>query len=279
MITINNNDKSDDDDDNGNASKNSLNNALACVLAHPDRRSSSSSSSSSTRRRCSSRSSSSSSSSSSRRRRSSSSSGRSGTSRSGRSSRSGSAIVRGQSMEWVSESGTAALRVWQTSGNQVAAIPLEVMWQMNDVRALKKRLQGLCGLPSFRQQLLHDGAVLDDETKLARLELPVDLQLVLLSFGSGSLKQRNDFSFAVARGRTSEVQRMLQIPQDPNLADEVGETPLLVATKHGHVEVALLLLEAGADVNLPNRRGWTALTPLICRGARGFRAFVVGGWS
>ncbi|CAE7791093.1 unnamed protein product [Symbiodinium microadriaticum] len=147
---------------------------------------------------------------------------------------------------------------------------MKVMRQMSDVRALKKRLQGLCGLSSFRQQLLHNGAVLDDETKLARLELPVDLQLVLLSFGSGSLQQRNNFSFAVGSGQTSEVQRMLQIPHDPDLVDEFGETPLLVATNHGHVEVALLLLDAGADVNLPNLRGWTALTRSSAEGRMDF---------
>jgi ankyrin repeat protein len=36
-------------------------------------------------------------------------------------------------------------------------------------------------------------------------------------------------------------------------------TALMLATAEGHLEVAKLLLEYGADVNTQNRNGWTAL--------------------
>lgn len=42
-----------------------------------------------------------------------------------------------------------------------------------------------------------------------------------------------------------------------NIRDDDGNTPLLLAVRFNHVEIAKLLLENGADVSLPNKRGET----------------------
>ena len=109
-------------------------------------------------------------------------------------------------METASELSEDVLRVWQTSGSLLAAIPQkEATQKLQDVRSLKRHLQGLCGLPRFRQRLLHEDTPLEDENKLLSQRLPTDLQLVLLSFASVSGRQRDDLTNAAAFGRASEA--------------------------------------------------------------------------
>lgn len=52
----------------------------------------------------------------------------------------------------------------------------------------------------------------------------------------------------------------------PNLRNEQGDSLLLLASYHGHVEVVRLLLQAGADTELANDRGQTALGAAAFRG-------------
>jgi len=44
-----------------------------------------------------------------------------------------------------------------------------------------------------------------------------------------------------------------------NARNEYGDTPLHYAAEHGHLDVALLLIERGADVNSRNNEGKTPL--------------------
>ncbi|OLQ12858.1 Kinase D-interacting substrate of 220 kDa [Symbiodinium microadriaticum] len=66
-----------------------------------------------------------------------------------------------------------------------------------------------------------------------------------------------DLADAAEQGSVSEVEAMMQLPQDPDLCGTRGQPALTIASMQGHVEVARLLLEAGADKNFHN--GTTAL--------------------
>ena len=130
------------------------------------------------------------------------------------------------------------VQVWMASGKELGRWPRSI----RTVRELKRKLQGLCGVPRFRQRLLHDGTDLDDATAL---DLPVDLQLVLLPCEVSSQERKFDMLAAAARGGVIEVESMLHEAMDPDLA-LFGLTPLYAAAHDGHVQVVDLLLEAQA---------------------------------
>lgn len=45
---------------------------------------------------------------------------------------------------------------------------------------------------------------------------------------------------------------------NPNIADDEGKTPLMLACQEGQTDLVQLLLENGADTQLKDHRGWTA---------------------
>ncbi|CAE7781432.1 NEK1 [Symbiodinium sp. CCMP2592] len=147
-------------------------------------------------------------------------------------------------------------------GEQVASLPLE---ELSDVKALKQRLHHCHGLPTrFRQRLLLDGRTLPDDFKL---DAPLDLELLLLSFREVSEEQVQALLAACEKGSIAQVESMLQLPQDPDLGDATGLRPLLKAADRNRFEVAQLLLEAGADPNAGNK---IRITALIIAASRGF---------
>ena len=155
------------------------------------------------------------------------------------------------------------LRIWNISGQEVAALPVEAKVQESEfqehlqVHELKRRLESFCGLPRFRQRLVHaDGTLLDDHDMLR----PSGVQLVLLAFCPTSASQAAELVDAARSGMTSTVELLLQRPQDPNLGNPA---PLLFAADNGHLEVARLLLEAGADANISENTVFNDATPLI----------------
>ncbi|CAE7632510.1 ANK3 [Symbiodinium sp. CCMP2456] len=136
------------------------------------------------------------------------------------------------------------LQIKMLSGEAVASLPVE---EINDVRGLKQKLIELHGMPPrFRQRILLNGESLEDTVKLDR---PMDLELVLLTFADVSEEAVEDLNDAAREGSVAKVQSMLQLPQDPDLLDKFGSTALHWASHDGQVVVVLLLLEAGSDVN------------------------------
>jgi ankyrin repeat protein len=71
---------------------------------------------------------------------------------------------------------------------------------------------------------------------------------------------------AVNRGDAEALEKLLArgAPADAT-NDLLGRTPLIIATMNGHVVLVRILLARGANVNISDMEGWTAL-----RYARGF---------
>ena len=144
------------------------------------------------------------------------------------------------------------LRVWKASGEELVAISNKEL----TVRALKKQLQGYCGLPRFRQRLLLDGTNLQDNESL---DFPTDrdLQLVMLGFVGTSDEQVDDMEAAISEDCVAQVEKCLQLPLDPNAGR-------FLSNSTRNVEIMQLLLEAEAD---PNGNASDEHWPPLCQAA------------
>jgi hypothetical protein len=68
------------------------------------------------------------------------------------------------------------------------------------------------------------------------------------------------FLDAVNKGIITYVKQQLKVGYSPNKdKDKKGNTPLLIASKNGFVEIAQALIAAGADLNATNNLGETSL--------------------
>ncbi len=77
-----------------------------------------------------------------------------------------------------------------------------------------------------------------------------------------------DIHAATFMGDMDVIRQHIAAGSDLNLKEPtMGSTPLISAAVFGKTEVALALIEAGADVNLQNNEGSTALTSaaFLCR--------------
>ncbi len=68
------------------------------------------------------------------------------------------------------------------------------------------------------------------------------------------------------RAPRAEERNPTRVGADGDLTDAQGSTPLHVATRHGHQEVAALLLDLGVDVNAANRKGSEPLHEAVFAG-------------
>eukprot|EP00439_Symbiodinium_sp_Y106_P013121 s2957_g1.t3 len=162
------------------------------------------------------------------------------------------------------------LHIRMLSGEEVASIPVE---ELCDVRSLKRQLNQLKGFPPrFRQRLFgcgSRGSPLDDDTKL---DSPMDLELVLLTYSVASPADADELVNAARDGSVAEVDAILQLPTIPDVVDRHGRSPLMAsATRNlsspmvellevrNHIEVVRLLLEANANTETRDPDGCTAL--------------------
>ncbi|OLQ01194.1 putative cleavage and polyadenylation specificity factor subunit 1 [Symbiodinium microadriaticum] len=103
-----------------------------------------------------------------------------------------------------------------------------------------------------RQRLLHQGEPLIDT---AKIDGPMDLQLLLLPFVESSPLQVDAIINAAICGPVHALEAMLQLPTDPDVADASLKRPLAWASYMGHIDIVNLLLEARANIELPDDRG------------------------
>ena len=137
------------------------------------------------------------------------------------------------------------LRVCAVSGSEVAALGIEEL-EVPDVRSLKRHLHKLLGTPRFRQRLFCEGRSMEeDET----LDAPADIQLVLLPFIQTSQAQERELMNVAFKGDELQMEQILQRPQEPRVYGSFGPgaQPLQTACGKGHLNIARLLLEAGAN--------------------------------
>ena len=84
--------------------------------------------------------------------------------------------------------------------------------------------------------------------------------------------------FELARsGQTAELEQLVREGASPDLANDKGDTLLILASYHGHHETAAMLLARGADPNHYNGRGQTALAAAAFKGAERVVLALLGG--
>ncbi|CAE7030292.1 ANK1 [Symbiodinium sp. CCMP2592] len=159
------------------------------------------------------------------------------------------------------------------SGEEVVALSAEEFDTLaasteRSVRVLKEHLARVTGCPRFRLRVLHKGSMLQDET---RLDLPVSLALVKLSFEEPEMANLEEVGHAASMDDAVTVEAFLQRPQHPDLAIERGLTCLGFAARSGQLKSAKLLLEARADLNKSDEQG---VTPLHLASAEGHKKVV-----
>ena len=73
------------------------------------------------------------------------------------------------------------------------------------------------------------------------------------------------FDFA-REGRTAELQQYLSAGIPINLTNGKGDTLLMLASYHGHLETTNMLLDCGADTNVLNDRGQSVIAGAVFKG-------------
>ncbi|CAE7188574.1 Ank2, partial [Symbiodinium necroappetens] len=125
------------------------------------------------------------------------------------------------------------------------------------VRAVKQRLRQVTGIGIFRQSLVHDGCMLEEKDKL---KFPMDLQLVVTSCSAKmSAADFREMQNAVGENDTHRLEAVLQKGHDPDATDAEHQTSLHIAASWGHMASTRLLIEARANLGIKDCRGSTPL--------------------
>ena len=147
------------------------------------------------------------------------------------------------------------IRVWRVSGEELAAISVE---ETSDVSELKKQLRKQNGIPLCMQQLLHNGSVLDDSTKL---QPTMEVQLVLSSMSTTAQQKAaaTELVDACEQCDVAVVRVLAEAIAGKDPQDQSFKEALVYGAQKGNVQIARLLLQAGAEKDMQSRAGRTAL--------------------
>lgn len=139
---------------------------------------------------------------------------------------------------------------------------------------LSDRICAATGVPNFCQQLMsQDGDIIRDWKAWDQLGQPLNLQVAFQMATKSLSHELLEFS---STGDHDKVQEILQQFQDPNVVDPAGESPMVKASRGGHLEVVQLLLEALADLRPgpPGQPGPPGALPLLAASTGGHREVV-----
>jgi len=93
---------------------------------------------------------------------------------------------------------------------------------------------------------------------MKKMVIVIGLPLILFSLTSCA----GDVLKAVNSGNTTAVEKAIASGRDVNKKDKNGNTPLILAAKHGDVGIVQALVMKGAAVNIKNSDGYDALLAL-----------------
>ena len=131
------------------------------------------------------------------------------------------------------------------------------------VSELKQRICSKTGMSCFRQLLLIEDTVVDENCSWEGLGRP---NIVKVAFQSYVDSFRDEFLRSAAQGNGCHVKELLGRCQDPNSVDASGETALWKASAAGHLDIVHIILDAGADLDISRRDGCSPLYASAWRG-------------
>ena len=149
------------------------------------------------------------------------------------------------------------MRIHRLSGDEIATLSAHAITELatakgNSAKAVKRYLQGLLGIPIYRQRLLAGNLPISDDASLG-LFSSEEVLLVVLPFQKAMTRQVKALQVAAALDQAEEMEILLQLPLDPDCVDgekgREGRSVLGVAASHGSRSCVHLLLEARADAN------------------------------
>lgn len=99
-----------------------------------------------------------------------------------------------------------------------------------------------------------------NQASQTRLRITIVLTLLCTVAASIALAQSPaDWIKAFQRNDQAEIQRFFDRREDPNMANEKGYSPLMIAASHGDIETAKKLLQGGAKLDQQDKNGYTPL--------------------
>ncbi|CAE7775354.1 ANKRD50 [Symbiodinium necroappetens] len=160
------------------------------------------------------------------------------------------------------------LRVWSSSGEELACMPLA---QVGDVRTLKRHLRSTCGLPACFQKLFRIPSAVrkdlnDDLLSVFKsLGQAIDVQLVAVTCSDDTILSLEILE-AVRNSELSAARLLFEAGANTECRDPHGNTPLMLASANGHIQMLCFLLEAGARLNSQDHNQKTALNLAAAHG-------------
>ncbi|CAE7642658.1 mask [Symbiodinium sp. CCMP2592] len=151
------------------------------------------------------------------------------------------------------------LRVWKVSGEELARVPVA---ELSDASELKRYLRVKNNLPICLQELLYNGALLQDDAKLFP---SMDVQLILSSLALRGAEAALELLEAAEAGEVEAMRLLIDADVDGDLLGQHMATALLAGASEGHVEVVRFLIEAGVATET-EWHGETALSGAASEG-------------